>query len=290
MSARRALAGEWGGSGPFVSCLIAVLVYLATVAIAGLLLVDRTGSQWQDAFSRRITVQIPADTTAGDPNDRLEAALAAIRALPEAAHADRVPEQQIASALGPLAGAGAAANLLPTVIDVRLQPDAEPRIDDVASRIRQTLPVATVDVRASQLEPALRLMRAVRLLSLLLVAVLTGTLIAAVVFATRARLAMQRDTIDVLHLLGGDNRDIERIVAGQALRTALTGALGGLACAVLTLLGFGWLAASPEGFSANDLALSWLVALAIAAIPPAAAAIAGVTAFLTVRRTLAALP
>ncbi|MFO1113345.1 MAG: hypothetical protein U1E38_07800 [Rhodospirillales bacterium] len=273
----------------FVPALIAVLVYLAAITLATLLLVGDLGGRWRDAAGGRMSVQLAA---VGEPagDRRSEAVLAMIREQPEVARAQPVEESRLAARLLPwLGGASLPPSLsLPLVLEVELKPEARSAASAVGDRLQASIAGAEITLGGTMLEPALRLMRTVEGLTLLLLGVLAATLCASVVFATRARLAAGSEAVELLHLLGADDGAITNVVAHGALRTALAGGLAGLALAILTLLAFAYLAGATDG--AAELSLSPLAWGTMALLPPAAAGLAVITAKLAARRALALLP
>jgi cell division transport system permease protein len=179
---------------------------------------------------------------------------------------------------------------LPSVIDVELAADARSHSESVRERLRAWLPDASIDGGYVTRGPVLRLMLAIEGLALLVVLVLVGTLAATVVFATQARLAAKQETIEILHLLGADDKGIVDAIVRRALRTAMIGGAIGLALGATTLLAFFWLAASAETERSGELSLTLVAWAALSALPLAAAAIAAITARVTARRALAAMP
>lgn len=273
----------------FVPALIAVLVYLAAITLATLLLVSNLGGRWRDAAGGRMSVQLAAADEATRA-ERGEAALAMIRGLPEVALAQPVEDGRLAARLLPwLGGAPLPPSLpLPLVLEVELKPEARHAAISVRDRLQAGIPGAEVTLGGTLLEPALRLMRTVEGLTLLVLSVLAATLCASVVFATRTRLAACGEAVELLHLLGADDGTITSVVAHGALRPALAGGLAGLALAILTLLAFATLAGTTDG--AAELSLSPLAWGTMALLPPAAAGLAVITAKLAARRALALLP
>ena len=277
----------------FVPALIAVLVYLAAITLATLLLVSDLGSRWRDEAGGRMSVQLPVadEATRGQ---RTEAVLAAIRDLPEVARAEPVENSRLAAQLLPwLGGAPLPPSLslpLVLVLEVELKPEARDAATSIRDRLQASLAGAEVTLGGAMLEPALRLMRTVEGLTLLVLCVLAATLCASVVFATRARLAACNEAVELLHLLGADDVAITNVVAHGALRTALIGGAVGLALAVLTLLAFAYIAGATGADASAELSLSPLAWAAMALLPPAAAALAVITAKLAARRALACLP
>ena len=275
-------------AGRFVPALIAVLVYLATMALAAMLLVGGSAERWRAERESRLTVQLAPSATQEARQAAVDRALVAIRGLPGVARAEPVPEARLAALLRPWLAEGEPG--LPAVIDVELSADAGGRADSIRERLGVELADARIDGGHAAHPPVLRLMRAIEALALLVVVVLGGTLAATVVFAMRERLAARRETIEILHLLGADGNDIVDAAVRRALITAMIGGATGLALGVATLLVFFWAATPPGTERGADLSLSSTGWAALATLPLAAVAIAAIAARLTARRALAAMP
>jgi cell division transport system permease protein len=278
--------------GRFVPALIAVLVYLAIVAVAAMLLVGGSAERWRAERDSRLTVQLAASENEEARAAAVEKALTRIRGLAEVARAERVPESRLAGLLQFRPGATPLASgvPLPTVIELELEPEARASADSVRLRLQAELPDAEIDRGGALLDPALRLMRAIEGVAFMLVAVLGSTLAAVVVFATQARLAARHETIEILHLLGADDASIVEAVVRQAQRTATIGGLIGFAFGATTLLVFARVATMPGIDRITEYSVSPAAWVAPAAPPLAAVAIAAITARLTARRALAAMP
>ena len=110
--------------------------------------------------------------------------------------------------------------------------------------------------------------------------------VAVVVFATRADLATHHDTIEILHQIGARDSYIARQFQGRALGLGLRGGLFGLAVALLTFFVVAQLAGELDATLLPQPDLTPGEWAAVAALPLAAAAIATLTARITVMRAL----
>lgn len=277
-------------AGRFIPALIGVLVYLAILALAAMLLVNGSAERWRAERESRLTIQL----SGAPPETRqawIERALTAVRAIPEVDRAEPVPEARLAALLQPwLASALESPAALPAVIDVELTAEAAGRAESIRERLGAALPEAKINGGNVAHQAVLRLMRAIEALALLVVVVLGGTLAGAVVFAMRERLAGRRESIEILLLLGADEKDIVDAAVRRALSAAMVGGAIGVALGAATLLVFFW-AATPAAAGRNaDLSLSPWAWAALATLPLAAMAIAAIAARLTARRALAAIP
>ena len=111
----------------------------------------------------------------------------------------------------------------------------------------------------------------------------TGT----VIFTTRTGLAVHREAIEVLHLIGAQDSYIAGQFAGRAMLLGLKGGLIGMALGLPALAAVGFLAEGLEGAALPNLAFGPVEWLMFIAIPLAVAFLAMATARATVLRSLA---
>ena len=160
------------------------------------------------------------------------------------------------------------------------------RLKQVAALLAKRAPAARVDAQASWLAPVFSAIRSLQWLALGLVVLLAATSAAAVWLAARSALGANRGTIEIVHLLGGTDRQIAWILQRSVGIDAVLGGMAGLVlgAAAITLLGQQF-AALGSGMIAGG-GLGWRDWLTIAAIPLAGVVIAMLTARLTVLAAL----
>jgi cell division transport system permease protein len=279
---------ERDGSGRFLTLIIALMVYLAGLALAAALLLTATAERWDRGLAGTLTVQLPADQAA-----QMGPVLALLRASPGIAKATPLDQTRSAALLEPWLGSGPeiAELPLPRLIDVRITPGERVDLDDLRRRLADTAPGAALDDHRRWLDPLLRAAAAIRLAAAAVLVLVAGAAVLTVVFTTRAGLAVHHGVIEVLHLIGARDGYVARQFERQALRLGFRGGLVGLGLAVLTLAGV--LYAGRTGVAPRLLptlsfgAVEWL---ALAALPFGAALVAMLTARLTVLRALRRLP
>jgi cell division transport system permease protein len=275
----------------FLPWLIAFMVYLAVLALAGVLVINGTAGRWERGLGGTLTVQIaPADSKEA-ARVRLRSALDVLRATPEVAHAEPIPESRIAALLEPWLGkVDDSLDLpLPQLIDVRLKPGGDFDADDLAKRLAAAVPGAALDDHRVWLDRLLRLIHTVEVLAGLILALIGLVIAGTVVYATRSGLAVHLDAIEVLHLIGAQDSYVARQFSDRALALGLRGGAIGLLPGVATLVGIDQLAAKLQGGPLPELALApahWVI---LAVLPIAVAVIAMLTARLTVMRNLASM-
>lgn len=277
-------------AGRFLPWALAVMVFLAALALAGALALDGTIEGWRRGVSSKLTVQIAARPDQ-PMAPRVAKALDVLRGVPGIRAAEALPRPAIEALLKPWLGSEALqADLpLPALIDVTLDDNAALSVDAVTARLQAAVPGARIDDPKPWLDRLIQLGRLLQSLGGGIVLLVGLAAAAMVIFATRAGLAARRDTIELLHLMGAEDgyiaRQFQRHVARQALRGGVVGAL--LAAAIL--LAIQLLAGGVNAGLLPGLSLSWWHWLALLVLPGAATLLAMTTARLAVLGELRAM-
>jgi cell division transport system permease protein len=273
----------------FVPWLIALMVYVATLASIGLLVLEDGVRAAENLLASRLTVQVPADASAA----RVQTVLAVLRQTSGARSAQLLTPAETSRLLQPWLGSAAAYEGLPVprVIDVRIDPGAVIDIAKLKQQLAGVVPEVRLDdhraylaARRGAAHPLQGLLGGAIGAALLLVSLSAG-------FATGAALTARRSDIELLHLLGAADRDIARPYARRSLLHALTGAgIGALAVlATIAVLDRG-LPIRPGAEEATIGFGDWRLWAVLVSVTMAAGVIAATSAWATVLRRLARLP
>ena len=278
-----------GGPMPWV---IAIMVALTVLAAGGAIAMANLAAQARSDLSGGVTIQIvEADPALRDAQARR--ALAALDALDMVQARRLVPESELEALIEPWLGGGEGSEAvpLPALIDVNLTGAADARaLVELRAALGPVAPDARVDAQAQWLGPVFDAISALRWLALGLIALLAFTSAAAVWLAARNALNANRGTIEVVHLLGGTDGQIARIFQRSAvIDAALGGAVGLVLGAIgLSVLGAQFAALESGMVAGGGLDLGdWLL---LALVPVAGAAIALLTARMTVMASLGKMP
>lgn len=282
------------GTARVLPWLIAPAVYLAAIAIAFVLALGGVLQEWDRGLVGTMTVELPPNAAG---KAAVSAAVAVLRATPGIARAvplDRAAEGKL---LQPFLGSGTAPRELPLpqLIDVRAAAGATFDLAALRAKLAVAVPGATVDDHQQWLGRLYALGLSIEATALGIVAMVGAAAVLTVIFTTRAGLAVHRDVIELLHMMGARDGYIAHQFEREALRLGLAGGIGGLALAALTIWSLGHAAAASSLFGKQaallpDLRLvAWQWA-ALALLPIAAGLAAMATARLTVLRALARLP
>ncbi len=272
----------------FLPWLIAFMVFLMILAMAGMLVLNAITARWDRGISGTLTVQIMPKENPEKNAERLQQVLAILARMPEVASYEALNDDQLMVLLEPWLGITAEAHDLPLpgLVDVELKPDADLDVPAFAKRLAARVPGASIDDHRVWLERLVSLIETAQGLAALVVVFIVLATIGTVVFTTRTGLVIHREAIEVLHLIGAQDSYVARQFAGRALALGLKGGAIGLLLALPTLFGIGILARQMDSSLLPDFTLTpshWAV---LAGLPLAVAFIAMLTARLTVMKML----
>ena len=176
---------------------------------------------------------------------------------------------------------------MPALIDVRLQRAATPeRVAVIQRSLAQVAPSARADAQAAWLKPVFDAIVSLQWLAIALVALLTAALAAAVLLAARSALGTNRETIEIVHLLGGTDAQIARVFQRSIAFDAAGGGAVGLALAAVVILSLGRQFSGLGAGMVSSGALVWTDWFLLALVPLLATGLAMMTARLTVMHAL----
>ena len=275
-------------AGRLLPWIVAIMIYLSGVAIAGAIALNSLVSTWSSGLGGTLTIQIPAGPNSPNAQQQATAVLALVRKSPGVGQARRLPPQEVLRLVRPWLGedTGAGDLPLPILIDVRAAPGAVIDTAALSAKVAATAPGAVTESHARWGGRLIGLARSIWLVALLVVALIGLATVVTVIFATRTGLRIHRRVIDLLHLIGAHDRYIARQFERQALWLSLQGAIVGIACAIGTVFGVAHLAGGIELEPATGVIFTPVQWGIFACVPVVAATVALVTARITVLRTL----
>jgi cell division transport system permease protein len=177
---------------------------------------------------------------------------------------------------------------VPALIDVKTHgPADEAQLEKLRKLLGRVAPAARVDAQSHWLSPVFGAIDSLQWLAAAMVGLLGVAMTAAVLLATRSALGQHRETIAIVHMMGGTDSQIARIFQRAIGLDAVAGAALGLAVAVAAVVVLGQrFAGLGAGLIAGG-ALGWLDWALMVLIPLAAVVLAVVTARVTVLRAAA---
>lgn len=278
---------ERDASGRFLPWLIAFMVYLAALSLASVMAAHKITARWDQGLSARLTVQVPPpDPVIGreDMADYVAEVHAALLETPGIADAEVLPEERIEALLRPWLGDGVLdGNLpLPALIAVETERGTPLDLGALAVRLERVAPGAVIDDHQQWLGNVLDLAETIETVAAMVVFAVSFCAVITVIFVTRTGLAIHRQVIELLHLIGAQDSYIARQFQGHALRLGLVGGAMGLVLALFTVILIGYLLERTQSGLLPSLTLSVGQFLVLLSLPVATGSVAMITARLTV--------
>lgn len=274
--------------------VMAVMCFLAVLAVGAMLLINRAVSQWASGLSSEVTLQLPQLSTRD-----MEADLSTLTNMLE-----QTPGVKVVSVLDRAAGeklvapwigeAGLDALPIPRLIRVVVDDKRPPDFVALETSVQKAVPTARLDTHRRWEAELRRMASTLTLLSSLVLALISLSAIAMVIFASRAVLEANRDVVEVLHIAGADDDFIATEINRRFMAAGLLAGVLGLVGGFLMFMALGYwgitenngVASAARGlfFLPQDgdwRSLSWFLL-----VPLAATVLALLTSRLTLRRML----
>lgn len=272
---------------------MAVMSYLACLAIGSLILVDRAVKSWTGSLAQEMTVQI-RQTRDTKLEDEVEKARAILVDYPGVTSVEVLDEKAGQKLLEPWLGKRSLEGLpVPRLIRVVVDTSHGLDVEGLDKRLSEVKGVF-LDTHQKWEAELTRMAHALTILSYLILVLICISAVAIVVFATRAVLQANKPVVDLLHLVGARDSYIARQIDGRFLRTGLVSGSLGVILGLVTFLtlsmvgvgGGGSFASATRGllFAPADLAV-WSYG-ALFAVPVVATLICLITARITLLRRL----
>ena len=246
--------------GPLGTLVIAmsVMCYLATLAIGGMVLINRAVDKWTSDIAGEITVQV-RPVPGEDVSAQAQLAAQVLEQTKGIRNVRVLSEEDAAKLLEPWLGKHRILEELPIPRLVSAETDkrSPPDLDKLALDLAAAVQGVSLDTHRQWQDELTATARTMRWLGLAVLAIIVAASVALVVFASRSALETNRDVLEVLYLVGA--RD--RFIAGQVeqrffragFKAGLTGVIGGLVTFGLVYL-VGYMGNAPGMFATlNDL-------------------------------------
>lgn len=268
--------------------VIAVMVYLMVLAVAGGIGVVSATKDWSGGLARSWTVQI-LSPEGEDRNAEVQAVMRFLADQPGVSGVNVLPETEARALLEPWLGESAKSQELPVpaLIDVMLTPDSVLDADTVEAQLKAYAPNSAIDDHDAWLGQLTTFAHGLQGLAYLIVGLVALATAAIVTFSTQAGLSSHHETIEILHLIGAEDRQIAREFQWRYLAHGLKGSIVGAVAGIGTVAAIGAMARrlGSEGIlsSFEFGAGSWAL---LAALPLLVALLTMLTARWTVHRAL----
>lgn len=281
----------------YLPWLIAPMVFLSAVALAATFILSGLIGRWDRDVSGTLTVEVataPGDAAeATEPTrQRVEQVLRILDGTPGIAASHALSQEQLIALMAPWLGTSDVLKdlPLPALIDVTVKEDANLDVDALAQTISKAVPGASLDDHRRWLDRLIGLSRSIEWLAIGIVTLIGMVTIATVYYATRTGMAIHREVIEVLHVIGAPDAYIADQFAHRAFVLGLRGGVLGLMLTLPILGGIAFGAHKMQGGFLADLSLPLTGIAAVLILPMVAALLAMLTARMAAYGVLARMP
>lgn len=269
MSKKTSILPRGSVAGPALGWVTATMCFLSCLALGAALMVDTASRNWLSQASGAVTVQI-TETRTQTAAEQLPAVKRILSRTPGVKGFMPLPQQQLIEMLEPWLGTGNVTDDLPIPILIEVTRDPQQNLNARALSIelKAIAPGAKLDTHGRWRDNLERGAYSLRLLAGLILVLVTIATATVIVFATRAGLATNRATLEVLHLIGAHDRFIARQFERHFLSLSFWACSIGYAAAAATFyvsftylpnmhggLFFIWLTIVPVG----SLLVTWII-------------------------------
>ncbi len=273
--------------------IVAIMVYIATFAMAAEAALTSLSLSRNEGLADHLTVEIPAveDEASTSQPERIKQAIALLQATPGVKDVRALPEEETERLMSPwISDSELLKKLpLPALIDVE-RSDKSVTAAMLEDRVHPAVSDVRADDHAEWLADLAHLVGSLAALAGLMIALTGLGLVIAIGLICRAVMATERDTIELLHVMGAPDGNIARHFQFHARRLAKPAAIAGFVLAVLSLV----LLLFSIRHVVDIASLQWLrwagLAMLMITVPAAAVIAASLSARFSVLRLLQSFP
>jgi cell division transport system permease protein len=231
---------------------MSVMCYLASLAIGGLILINRAVDSWTTDIAREVTVQV-RPVEGRDMEAELARAADLIGGFAGVTEVRVLGRETAAKLLEPWLGKGRLIDDLPVprLITVGIDRASPPDFDRLESLLQAEVAGVSLDTHRHWQNELTRLAAAMQWLSLAILFLVLCSAVTLVIQVTRTALEANREAVEVLYLVGARDSFIASAVERRFLGAGMTGGITGtvlgiVTFAAVTLAGY---AAAPSGLA-----------------------------------------
>lgn len=286
-----------GGTG-FLILLITLMTFLGMMALSSFFVLGAITDRWSSGLENKLTIEIPAEDKEGNLlspekiQDMTKLVAAALKDSPVVDDYKTLSREDIQALIAPWLGEDFSdENVpLPGLISLTLKKDGVARLPTLEKDLKELVPHLLLDRHEAWLNDLLHLTGSLQFSAFLILLIIGFTTVTAVAGAVRSRMAEHKKEVELLHLMGANDIYIMKQFQRHAINLCLKGGVAGVAFSCLVLLLIVLLAGGSGASLLPGFMFSPFHIGAFALLPIVVAGIGGMTARMTVLRSLAQMP
>ncbi len=275
----------------FLQIIMAITVFLFSVALAGYLLINSVADSWRSSISGSLTVQImPAteELSEQEADLRINKVISFFENRQGVKKVTLMSDMRLKQLMSPWLGAQVDVKSLPLprLLEVYLESEQGFDYAAAATDLHEVAPYASIDDHRVWLNRLLKLASSVKMLALSVLLMILTVCVLSIFYATCTSLGIHKDIIEILHIMGAKDDYVARQYAKRGLYIGLCAGVFGIVLALGAFALLHYVAAGMNKGLLGDVSLSasgWAV---LASLPVWTALLSMATSYYAVRRTL----
>ena len=224
------------GSNFFLGWIMSSMIYLALLAVLFSTVSTLSFDKWRSATRDLVTIHVPKPAEIIDSDDgvtRLDETLKILRAFPDIESFTVLEKNDIERLINPLVDKDILKNiLLPALIEIRLKRNNS--LPDLNNALKNLSTDIFIESHAELFLPDAKAFSGAKKLFSVIVGLTLFVAMISIIFAVHAGLAINRETIQVMHLIGAKNGFIARTFQKHVLKVLGFSSACGTALAIGT--------------------------------------------------------
>lgn len=285
------------GTG-FLKVLILMMTILAVMALAVFFVLSDMADRWASGLENKATVEIPAHNVNGDPvePERItqfaQSSALILKNNPDVETATIMGKDDIQNLVSPWFGDNMNLNdiPLPGLISVSFKDGSKPDIKTLERELHSISSLIRIDTHKSWLVDVLRITGSLKFGSAILLIVIGLITVSAVAGAVKSRVAVHKDEVELLHLIGATDQYITNQFQKHTAFMTLQSAAIGLIIGLIALFIIGKIAGNMDLALLPDFSIGTGQYLSFLALPALMSGLGMLTARITVLHALRRMP
>ena len=208
------------GSNFFLGWIMASMIYLALLAVLFSIVSTLSFDKWSNATRDLVTIHVPNPTKGTGSDDgvtRIDETLKILRAFPDIESVTILEKNDIERLINPLIEKDILKNiLLPALIEIRLKRNEV--LPDLNNALKNLSPDIFIEDHVELFLPDAKTFLGAKKLFSVIVSLTLFVAMISVIFTVHSGLAINREIIHVMHLIGAKNSFIARTFQKHVLK------------------------------------------------------------------------
>lgn len=279
----------------FLTALISLMSFLFVMSCAGSIILHQTAERWSTSLQNKISIEISSEQSDGIALNNREIKKEAYKikkALENYKNVKTIKilqEEEIRDLISPWIGKNLELDgiPLPGIIAIELTTANLEIIKDLDQKIKQTSKYATLETYEDWLNDFLSFLNFLKTVALIIACMILAITVIALISAMHIRLALNKEDVKLLHLMGASDAYIARQFIPHNFFITLKGSVIGTLCAIFFTIILSNLSSAPM-IPKVDLSILWYCILLLS--PIFLGMISITVSYIVLLRTLSKMP